>query len=63
MVSIGRMIGHRLVGEYGAGIGAKWFRWFIGIKFLAIIIGQPRDEISLMPDKLDGTILTSITDR
>lgn len=45
MVFIDWMIGHRLVGEYRAGIGAKWFRWFIEIEFVAIITGQP-DEIS-----------------
>lgn len=61
MVSIRRMIGHRLVGEYGAGIGAKWFRWFIETKFLPIIIGQTQDQISLMSNKLNRAILTSIT--
>lgn len=62
MVFIRQMIGHRLVGEYGAGIGAKCFQWYIETKALAIIIGQQRDEISLMSNKLKRTmILTSIT--
>lgn len=55
------MIGHRLVGEYRAGIGAKWFLWFIETKFVTIIAGQP-DEVSLMSNKLEEEmILTSGT--
>lgn len=48
MVFIDWMIGHRLVGEYRTGIGAKWFWWFIETRFVAIITGL-QDEISFNP--------------